>query len=159
MKTPFIKRESKEVNQDRVAAAQARRATKIKERKQFWFRLRLAILSIPLAFLLYVLWMTVFRPLPVPFRERQDQRQYLAPSFPSPPAASSQTNVIEIKTEKHTERPAAPPSNFTPPKASNPKGFVESEAEKEYERKNGVEIVHRKDGTTYTRKAQSKNAK
>ena len=106
MKTPFIKRESKEDHQDRVAAAQARRAAKIKERERFWFRpvctihdiidflakiqerkrfwfqFRLTVLSIPLAFLLYVLWLSIYRPLPLPFRDRPDQKQFQNPIYP-----------------------------------------------------------------------------
>ena len=72
----------------------------------------------------------------------------------SPPVSPPVSQPISQPRSPRISQP-----DFSPPKSATPKGFVESAAEKEYERKNGVEIVHRKDGTTYTRKARSKNAK
>lgn len=57
-------------------------AAKAKEWTRLWLRVRLGIL---LTFLLYFLWMTVYRLLPVHFRDRPDQKEFLHPNFPSSP--------------------------------------------------------------------------
>lgn len=67
----------------------------------------------------------------------------------SPPAYAPPTRV--------TETPA--PNYSLPVKRAHPSSsgrYKESKAEKIYEKLKGVEVVHRKDGTTYERKARKK---
>ncbi len=121
--------------------------------KRFWFVLKLVFACIGagtlILFAALIYGLSHFKPASVP-QSHEVSRPIQQPSQP-----------IQQPIQQPIRQPSPPiqQPSFTPPKPSTPKGFVESEAEKEFERKNGVEIVHRKDGTTYTRKATSKKAK
>lgn len=90
-----------------------------------------------------------------------------ADSSPIPPwewqtqheaAAQPLKSVVANQPSKRTPMPDTEPLFIPPTSSKKPRKGVyqESEAEKAYEAANGVEVVHRKDGTTYERKALKK---
>ncbi len=71
--------------------------------------------------------------------------------LPRPPASSSL--VSPPITSGSPPITSSSDKKFVPP---TPKKPAESAAERAYEEKHNVEIVHKKDGTTYTRKKPAK---
>lgn len=152
--------ESADNRKKRLQEAESRKRAKIEAEiaarlarevawKQFWFKMKVfvccaSLLAIAgswytLANLRRYVSPATYQTLPQPLVS--PQTVYGPPVSQQPPAFVPPT--VNEKTT-HERQPA------------KPRGFVESEAEKAYERANGVEVVHRKDGTTYERKAPKK---
>lgn len=136
MRIPFLQRESASERQSRIAAEEAQRAAKAKAWNQFWFHVKLVIGGV------FILFVSLIGLLVFSVRNIPPSSHFT--SSPIRESVSPIPREIPIQQSKIKNQ------------ASSSKGYVESEAEKEYERKNGVEIVHKKDGTTYERKALKK---
>ncbi len=134
----MFKRESKAEKQAKLAAIEAKRLAKENAWRRFWFHVKLMVFGVVLGCFLLIGFLVYLVSRVTPSYSRYPTYEPVAaPVYSAPPTVAPR------------EQP------FTPPDRSNKK-FVESKFEKAYERAMGVEIVHKKDGSTYTRKAPKK---
>lgn len=130
MKFPFLRRETESERLAKfVAKEEAVQARRIAW-KSFWFRVQLWTLGLLTAFvalIVYALWITKDTP-----------RIFVEHSVTPPSSAPSAPH-------------AAVPSKSKPAKSQKPS--KEGIMEKLYEKATGKEVVHKKDGTTYERRA------
>lgn len=138
---------------ERIAVQRTAEVAKLAAQEQrqkawskFWFQLRIGFLAIFLGFFgliagLVLLGRGVANTSPQTAASIAPS-QYPNQFHSTPTPAATLSDATSVKSERSG-------------KQGNGK-WVESESEKAYEKKNGVEVVHRKDGTTYERKAAKK---